>query len=112
MSFKQIAQLFDAPLAIVVGAVAAVLTAGQIGAMGLTAQSEAERETQLDNTARLHRTAVINCLGVSGDDAHRACIRSQRATMGLDAEAPASRDTPRRNVNVPAVPQAMHVASR
>ncbi len=112
MSFKQIAQLFDAPMAIVVGAVAAVLVAGQIGAMGLTAQNDSGREMHLDNTARLQRTAVINCLGVSDDDAHRACVRSQRATMGLDdPDAPTSRDA-QRNVNAPAVPDTVHTASR
>jgi hypothetical protein len=95
MSFKQISQLFDAPLAIVVGAVVAVLAAGQIGASGLAEQDDSVQAAQIDRTARLQRTAVINCLGVSGDAAHQACVRSQRATMGLDPEGPSSDDAPR-----------------
>ena len=111
MSFQQITQLFDAPLAIVVGAVVAVLAAGQIGASGLTAQDDSTQGVQIDRTARLQRTAVINCLGVSGDAAHQACVRSQRATMGLDADSPVSGDA-LRGTDVSTAPSALYLASR
>ncbi len=90
MSFalKQITQLFDAPLAIVVGAVAAVLVAGQIGAMELDARAGAAQDFQQESAARLQRMAVINCLGVRGDAAREACVHHQRRTLGIQDAAP------------------------
>lgn len=93
-AFKQITQLFDAPLAIVVGAVAAVLVAGQIGATGLGAQDDATQDFQQESAARLQRMAVINCLGVRGDAAREACVHSQRRTMGIQDAAPEAAEPP------------------
>lgn len=86
-AFKQIAQLVDAPLAIVVGSVGAVLIAIQLGAVGMVAQAQVDKAHERDNHAQGQRIAVAHCLGAQGVGGHAACVKEQteRSRAGNDA---------------------------
>ncbi|MCZ2498354.1 hypothetical protein GN316_16460 [Xylophilus sp. Kf1] len=76
MSIKSYFQVVDAPLAIVVGGVGAVLIALQLGAVGWLAQSQVDRAHEREAGARQVRMEQARCLGVSGVDAFAACKQS------------------------------------
>lgn len=86
-AFKQFAQLVDAPLAIVVGSVGAVLIAIQLGAVGMVAQAQVDKAHERDNQVVGQRIAVAHCLGAQGAGGHAACVKSQLA------RSPAVNDT-------------------
>ncbi|MFE8644545.1 hypothetical protein ACFX58_05620 [Sphingomonas sp. NCPPB 2930] len=75
-AFKQIAQLVDAPLAIVVGSVGAVLIAIQLGAVGMVAQAQVDKAHERDAQVQEQRIAVAHCLGAQGTGGHAACVRT------------------------------------
>lgn len=77
-AFKQIAQLVDAPLAIVVGSVGAVLIAIQLGAVGMVAQAQVDKAHERDTQVQEQRIAVAHCLGAQGVGGHAACVKAQR----------------------------------
>ena len=76
-AFKQITQLVDAPLAIVVGSVGAVLVAIQLGAVGMVAQAQVDKAHERDNQVQGQRIAVAHCLGAQGVVGHAACVKEQ-----------------------------------
>lgn len=76
-TFKHITQLVDAPLAIVVGSVGAVLIAIQLGAVGMVAQEQVDRAYERDNQVQSQRIAVAHCLGAQGVSGHAACLKEE-----------------------------------
>jgi hypothetical protein len=76
MSLKSYFEVVDAPLAIVVGGVGAVLITLQLGALGLLVQSQVDRANEREAGARQERMAHARCLGVSGVEAFSACRQS------------------------------------
>jgi hypothetical protein len=85
MSIKSLFQFVDAPLAIVVGGVGAVLIVLQLGAVGLLAQSQVDRAHEREAGAREVRMARAHCLGVQGAQAFAACNQSAVASSSPDA---------------------------
>lgn len=85
MSFKSYFRFVDAPLAIVVGGVAAVLITLQLGALGMLVQSQVDRAAQREAGAREVRMARAHCLGVQGAAAYAACNQSAIASRGGDS---------------------------
>ncbi len=83
MSFKHYLRVIDAPFAIVVGSVGAVLVAIQLGAVGLVAQEQMDRAAERDATLRTQRVAVAHCLGAEGRGGHAACVREQLHTPAV-----------------------------
>jgi len=76
VSIQSYFKVVDAPLAIVVGGVAAVLIVLQLGAVGLLAQSQMERATERDASVREVRLARARCLGVQSARDFAECSRS------------------------------------
>ena len=85
MSIKSYFKVVDAPLAIVVGGVAAVLIALQLGAVGWLAQAQVERAKERDSSQRETRMARAQCLNVQGAEAFAACSESYRSAGRSDA---------------------------
>ena len=82
MSFKSFFRFVDAPHAIVVGGVAAVLIVLQLGAVGLLAQSQVDRAMQREADLRQVRMDKARCLGSAGVEAFAACRQSVIASRG------------------------------
>ena len=76
MSIKSYFKVVDAPFAIMVGSVGAVLIALQLGAVGWLAQSQVDRAQQREAGARQVRMEQARCLAVSGAEAYAACRQS------------------------------------
>ena len=74
----------DAPLAIVVGGVGAVLITLQLGALGLLVQSQVDRAHERDAGARQERMANARCLGAPGAEAFATCRQSVTAAGAYD----------------------------
>ena len=83
MSIKSYFKVVDAPLAIVVGGVGAVLITLQLGALGLLVQSQVDRASEREAGARQERMAHARCLGVSGVEAFAECRQSTPSVQGL-----------------------------
>ncbi|XAH21704.1 hypothetical protein AAFF27_16955 [Xylophilus sp. GW821-FHT01B05] len=82
MSFKNLLQLIDAPLAIVVGSVCTVLLAIQLGASGLVmAQDVAPRRSTIDAQARTDCAALLRCTVSTRIGALEACVREKVASL-------------------------------
>jgi hypothetical protein len=85
MSLKSYFEVVDAPLAIVLGGVAAVLITLQLGALGLLVQSQVDRANEREAGARQERMAHARCLGVSGAEAFAACRQSVPAARAYES---------------------------
>ena len=88
--FKQIVQLADAPLAIVVGSVGAVLVAIQLGAVGMVAQAQVDKAYERDHPAQSRRVAAAHCLGAQDVGGYSACVRDQLARSAAEEHSRAT----------------------
>ncbi|MCS4510394.1 hypothetical protein [Xylophilus ampelinus] len=75
--YKQIIQLVDAPLAIVVGSVGAVLIAIQLGAVGMVAQAQVDRAHERAIRHHYRHIAVARCMGATGVGGQSGCVAGQ-----------------------------------
>jgi len=73
MSLQTLFKFLDAPFAIVVGGVAAVMIVLQLGAVGWLAQSQVDRAAQRESQVRQVRMEKAHCLGAAGVEAFAAC---------------------------------------
>ncbi|QHI98076.1 hypothetical protein GT347_08755 [Xylophilus rhododendri] len=86
MSLKSLLQVLDAPLAIVVGGVAAVLIVLQLGALGMLVQSQVDRAAQREAGVREQRMARMQCLGAQGRESFAACNLQADSARGVQPQ--------------------------